>query len=137
MGARLNPCSLHSRFGDAPDGRRQIGSTPAGGDAGSTGRLANHGSYRPFYCPDEALYRRPENTRLSVGGDQRDPGDSRVVVIRLAMPTEQSLARAHGAEMLRVHGKQITPASQSFRDAPPQAPRTHAVVATGSWRQRG
>ena len=27
--------SIHFRFGDGPDGRRQIGSTPAGGDAES------------------------------------------------------------------------------------------------------
>jgi hypothetical protein len=30
----LEPCSIHFRFGDGLDGRRQIGSTPAGGGVG-------------------------------------------------------------------------------------------------------
>jgi hypothetical protein len=35
----LTPEIIHSRFGRGPDGRAQIGSTPAGGGAGTTGAL--------------------------------------------------------------------------------------------------
>ena len=65
----LNPGSLNSRFGDGPDGRRQIGSTPAGGDADSTERPANHRNRRPATGPDEARRHRSGTTTPFDAGD--------------------------------------------------------------------
>ena len=47
--------SIHLRSGDGPDGRRQIGGTPAGGGGGTTGHPANHGTGPPPSRPDEGL----------------------------------------------------------------------------------
>ncbi len=51
----LEPRSIHSRFGDGLDGRRQIGSTPAGGGAGTTRASCEAAQPPPITLPDEGL----------------------------------------------------------------------------------
>jgi hypothetical protein len=51
--ASPGPPSLHSRFGDGLDGRRQIGSTPAAGDVGSADTPRAPQQAPPTNEPDE------------------------------------------------------------------------------------
>src|SRR6185437_12167278 len=77
----LDRRSPHSRFGDGPDGRRQIGSTPAGGAAQVAGpsREPPHPS-TVVNQPDEARRYPPRDPQLPPGGQQRldDPPTTRV-----------------------------------------------------------
>jgi hypothetical protein len=57
-----DPGTIGLRFGDAPDGRRQIGGTPAGGDAGTTQAPREQPQPPPHCWPDEARDSVPTDT---------------------------------------------------------------------------
>jgi len=77
------PPSLHSRFGDGLDGRRQIGSKPAAGDVGSADAPRALRQAPPTYEPDE-----PRSPVLGGGtlvclADQRETAARRLVLVLL------------------------------------------------------
>ncbi len=71
-GIRLHRRSPHFRFGDGPDGRRQIGSTPAGGAAEVAGpsRELPHPT-TVVDQPDEAATAAPGTPKLPPLGERR------------------------------------------------------------------
>jgi len=58
--------SLHFRFGDGLDGRRQIGSTPAAGDVRNADAPRAPRQAPPTYGPDEARGPRPRREDLAL-----------------------------------------------------------------------
>jgi hypothetical protein len=95
------------RFGDAPDGRRQIGGTPAGGDAGSTeapreqpqpaaSLLAGRGPGQPAHGDAAARSRStpatgspgPSSTRPA-GADRAEPTPHRTQLVHAARRSRQ------------------------------------------------
>src|SRR5207302_9853752 len=69
----LGPQIVHSRFGDGPDGRRQIGSTPAGGGVGNAGAPRASLKPRPACRRDEGLDRVLGEEHRSIG--ERKPAE--------------------------------------------------------------
>jgi len=63
----LHPGDRRLTIGDAPDGRRQIGSTPAGGDVESTEASCEQPPASPIYQPDEARDSVPAETLTLTG----------------------------------------------------------------------
>jgi hypothetical protein len=106
-----DPRSIHSRFCDGPEARREIGSTPAGGDVGSTARRANDSTAWPIACPDEA--------RHSVLGDPRHVGER---TDGMRIPTAETGSPTYRRE----------PAASPRRPPRPSQTRAVAFAATRS-----
>jgi hypothetical protein len=75
------PAIIHFRFGDGPDGRRQIGSTPAGGAAGST-----HRSREPPH-PSTVVNRPDEGVTIPRGVVHRPRAHGRTVLLMIEPAT--------------------------------------------------
>jgi hypothetical protein len=90
-----HPPSLHSRFGDDLDGRRQIGSKPAAGDVGSADAPRALRQAPPTYEPDEP--RGPflgERTLLFLVGS-REAAVRRLVLVVLVPLSPRAALPGH------------------------------------------
>jgi hypothetical protein len=88
------PPSLHSRFGDGLDGRRQIGSKPAAGDVGSVDTPCTSRQAPPTNEPDEP--RGPvlgERTLVILAGKQETAARRLVHVVLVPAITSRRTNR--------------------------------------------